>query len=49
MSFNKYERKEMINIIHEECGYSKEFLQKKTNDELYEKILRLELIAKYKR
>lgn len=41
------ERRQMIKIINEECGYSIPFLETKSNDELYEKILRLELIAKY--
>jgi hypothetical protein len=47
MNFNTNERKEMINIINEEFGYSKKFLRTKSNEELYDKILRNEIITKY--
>lgn len=42
-----YERKEMIEIIQKEFNFSKKFLKTLSNDELFDKILRNELIAKY--
>ena len=41
------ERKEMIEVIHINHGYSKEFLKEKSNNELFDKILRMEVITKY--
>ena len=46
---NDNERKEIIDIIHKEYGYNKQFLQTKSDNELYDKILRNELISKYKK
>jgi hypothetical protein len=46
-NFSKEERKEMINLIHNQFKYSISFLESKSNEELYTKILRNELIAKY--